>query len=691
MNRYKFKRYSCDVLVVGGGGAGLRAAIASKEFNPEGRVILVTKGKLPKSGVTATACSDRMAFQATLPYTQPGGEEAWRYHADDIYRLGGYVSDRDLAEILAKNSHDALTYLDKLGVPFIRKDGRIDQFMTDGSSYARACYTGPNTAIDIEQALIKRLRRLDIQVIEEHMIVDLITSQDNEGRKGNNGEKRNKRVVGAAGLFMGEQLFSIFEAGAVILATGGAGECYRVNVFPPGMTGDGYALAYRVGAELVNMEFIQIGLCSVMTKLACSGSMMRAIPSVVNDKGEEFLGRYFPQRAPSPNVICNNIFAKGASWPVSYESSAKIIDIAVFKEIARGRKVYLDYSWNPVGFDYNQLSIEVKSWYDSRIDYSQYADFEKNRNKSPFYRLKLLNPGIINWLGHRGIDLLAGDKEDVFGRPINEGDMIIWDRGHVCGHCPYCTVKDQPYLCLYREVYGITEDGCHTTHLILKAGTRIIKVDQDIKPELLVPAGCFGATAAHAVEMAGIKPGDTVVIYGPGPLGIFAVALSSRQGASNIIVIGTRRSRWRLDLTKEFGATDIMTIDETNLKERIAFIKSRTHSLGASVVIDCAGTKESIEEGVKVLMRGGSYLLPGLAAPLGKIGIDFYHHVVRANIRIQGVWVSDTSHLHQAVQLILAGRYPFEKLITHVFSLKEVDRAMQAVASRQALKAVLKP
>ena len=177
----------CDVLVVGSGGAGLRAAIEAKETLKRGKVVLAVKGPLGRCGVTATACSDRMAFHATLPYTEPVGSENWKYHAEDIYRIGGYVSDGDLASILARGSREAFEYLDRLGVPFAKKgDGSADQFVTDGSEYARACYTGPRTANHIEEALLKKISSMDIRIVDHCMISELI--------------RYRGRVIGAFGI-----------------------------------------------------------------------------------------------------------------------------------------------------------------------------------------------------------------------------------------------------------------------------------------------------------------------------------------------------------------------------------------------------------------------------------------------------------------------------------------------------------
>jgi len=390
------QEHNSDILVIGGGGAALRAALAIVEKEPSARVILATKGKLGKSGVTATACSDRMAFHATLPFTEPEGKDNWKYHADDIYRIGGYVSDENLAQILAKNSGEAFEYLDSLGVPWVRKEGRPDQFVTDGSKYPRACYTGPYTANHIEGALVKRIKTTSIKILEDIMIVDLILSPSKD------------RVIGAFGLDRKDSLI-LFKAKATILATGGAGEIFGINVYPDGMTGDGYAMAYRAGAELVNMEFIQIGLSSVKTKLACSGSMMRALPRLVNDEDREFLFNYFPQRI-SLKEIYLTLFQKGASWPVSFEHKSHLIDIAVFKELRKGKKVYLDYSRNPQGLEWEKLS-EVIDWYKE----IKKIDLLKNRmlEESPLLRLQGINSQAVSWLQERGIDLARGDKIEI--------------------------------------------------------------------------------------------------------------------------------------------------------------------------------------------------------------------------------------------------------------------------------------
>jgi succinate dehydrogenase / fumarate reductase flavoprotein subunit len=389
----------CDVLVVGGGCAALRAAIAAKEAAPGLRVALATKGRLGKSGVTANACSDRMAFHAVLDHTEPRGDNAWAYHADDIYRMGGMVSDRTLAEVLAKGGKEAFDYLDALGVPFVKKKGLADQFVTDGSEFARACYTGPKTALHIEEALLRRFRTLAVEVFEFTAVHKLLVRE---------GAIAGALALNTRGKTVDEALLA-FAVPAVILATGGAGLIHGHHVFPAGMTGDGYAMAYEAGAALVNMEFIQIGIASTKTRFNCSGSMMRAVPRLINDAGDEILGRYFPGGTP-PAERFNTLFRKGATWPVSYEHETHIIDIAVYKERQGSGKVYLDYSRNPEGFSFDLLTQEARLRYLSEIRKNV---GEEKRCASPLYRLMEINPESIEWFKGRGIDLAGGDRIEV--------------------------------------------------------------------------------------------------------------------------------------------------------------------------------------------------------------------------------------------------------------------------------------
>jgi len=422
------KKIRCDVLVAGAGGAGLRAALAAKEKEPALNILLVTKGRLGRAGVTANSCSDRMAFHATLPWTPPGGKDAWRAHADDIYRIGGYVSDGTLAKILARGSADAYFYLEKLGVPFARKGERPVQFVTDGSDYPRACFTGPYTAVHISKALVKEVKRTDIGVLENHMVARILT------------DSKGKKVCGAILLKENSKRAqpTVVQAGAIILATGGAGGIYRTNVFPSGMTGDGYWLAYDIAAGLVNMEFIQIGLSSVKTKLACSGSFFRAVPRLINSEGDEFLGRHFPSGFKQSGIF-NLVFNKGASWPASFEKPSLSIDLAVFTERLAGRKTYLDFSKNPGGFRFDRLSPEIRRWYQERAG----SKFKELFSSQPIERLSLINYQAIKWLKDRGLDLEKGEPIEIApaaqhfmgGVKIDENAQTEIKNLFACGEC----------------------------------------------------------------------------------------------------------------------------------------------------------------------------------------------------------------------------------------------------------------
>jgi len=136
----------------------------------------------------------------------------------------------------------------------------------------------------------------------------------------------------------------------------------------------------------------------VKTKLACSGSMMRSIPRFVDEEGREFLPDYFPPGVPLAEIY-NDVFEKGASWPVSSEKRTCLIDIAVSKEMFRGHRVFLDYGENPQGFRFQDLSARWQERYRSEMKKDLGVE---RRGESPLRRLQEINPASMEWLRSMG-------------------------------------------------------------------------------------------------------------------------------------------------------------------------------------------------------------------------------------------------------------------------------------------------
>ncbi|HPT77435.1 MAG: FAD-binding protein [Defluviitoga tunisiensis] len=409
-------KIKADAVVVGAGGAGLRAALSLKETNKNLDIKIISKGKILKDSVTATSYSDRMAFHATLDTTEPYTQDSWKYHAEDIFVIGGMVSDKNLSDVLAKNSKEAFEYLEKLGVPFSKENGKIKQFRTDGSKYARACYTGPDTAVQIAKALTREVVNQKIEVIENVMIQDILLDNEN-------------RVKGAYGLNVVTNELFIVETPAIILATGGAGQVYAENLFPIMCTGDGHAAALRAGAELVNMEFIQIGIASKKTKIACSGSFMRALPKIINDQGEDVVYKHYKKSYDSKDLM-HILFSKGWSWPLSFEERSHIIDIAVQKEIMEGKKVFLDYTTNPQFMNKDTIPQDIIDWYKSSLGMDLLGE---DVFSSPLLRLKKMNKEVYELLVTKGIDLDVDGKIEVAPQIQHfQGGIKINERAETC-------------------------------------------------------------------------------------------------------------------------------------------------------------------------------------------------------------------------------------------------------------------
>lgn len=303
-------------------------------------------------------------------------------------------------------------------------------------------------------------------------------------------------------------------------------------------------------------------------------------------------------------------------------------------------------------------------------------------------------------LGHEGVGEIVEmttAKASVYGQSLKVGDQIVWNRGISCGQCYFCQVLHEPSLCPRRWVYGIHRSssqfpyllGCFSEYIILEDGADVFPLPGGIEPAVVVPATCSGATTAHAFDLGCPSPGDSIVIMGPGPLGIFGVAFAKARGAGEIIVIGGTAER--LELCREFGATCLMSRIDSEAEERLEIIREMTNGRGVDLVYEAAGNPGAVREGLNVLRTGGTLLSAGFGDPNGTVELDCFADICRKNIRLQGVWVSDTRHTHQALELVKANSQLFSKLVTHRFPLDEADMALAAMANKDAVKAVLIP
>lgn len=276
-----------DVVIVGAGGAGMRAAI---EAGPQARTAVISK-LYPTRSHTGAAQGGMAAALANVE------EDNWEWHTFDTVKGGDYLVDQDAAEILAKEAIDAVIDLENMGLPFNRTpEGKIDQRRFGGHTadhgktpVRRACYAADRTGHMILQTLFQNCVKLGINFFNEYYVLDLVMT---EVKKGRTTVTQPSGVV-AYELATGE--LHVFQAKAIVFATGGFGKIYKTTSNAHTLTGDGVGIVWRKGLPLEDMEFFQFhptglaGLGILLTEGARGeGAILR------NASGERFMERYAP-------------------------------------------------------------------------------------------------------------------------------------------------------------------------------------------------------------------------------------------------------------------------------------------------------------------------------------------------------------------------------------------------------------
>ena len=231
-----FDTYNYDVLVIGAGGAGLRAAIEAAANGVS--VGLICKSLLGKAHTVMAEGGIAAAL------SNVDERDNWKVHFADTMRGGQYLNDWRMAELLAKEAPDRVRELEAWGALFDRTaDGRILQRNFGGHKYPRLAHVGDRTGLEMIRTLQDHGIHQGIDVHMECTIVNLL--------------KDRERVTGAFGYEREKGLFKLFNAKSIIIATGGIGRAYKITSNSWEYTGDGHALAYYAGAELMDMEFVQ--------------------------------------------------------------------------------------------------------------------------------------------------------------------------------------------------------------------------------------------------------------------------------------------------------------------------------------------------------------------------------------------------------------------------------------------------
>ncbi|MCS7115676.1 MAG: NAD(P)-dependent alcohol dehydrogenase [Nitrososphaerota archaeon] len=280
-------------------------------------------------------------------------------------------------------------------------------------------------------------------------------------------------------------------------------------------------------------------------------------------------------------------------------------------------------------------------------------------------------------LGHE----IAGKIVEV-GSEVTDfktGDRVLIDSwtAYSCGSCIMCRTGVEN-CCLYISPIGFARDGGYAEYIKVPAKS-LIPIG-NLKPEDVAPLACGGVTSFRSIRKAGVTPSDTVVVYGAGGLGTFAVQIAKAIGAT---VIAVSRSKEKLEMAKKFGAD--YTVDAS--KDPVGEVLKITGGRGANVVLDFVGFEQTLEHGLKMLGVLGRLLIIGVGpSPLKCMPND----AVNYELTITGVKVGTHKDLLDVVALAKGGIV--KPITTKVFKLGEVNEAFEQLKKGQILgRCVIKP
>jgi succinate dehydrogenase/fumarate reductase flavoprotein subunit len=418
----KVRIHTYNTVIVGSGAAGMNCARKLCEFfETKGvkdaalKIAVVTRGL--SFGASRMSGSDKQTYYKMG--TSPDIADSAESFASSLTAAGCCHGDLALAEAIG--SLRGFYNLVEAGVPFPHDPmGTYIGYKTDHDPYERATSAGPKTSKFMSECLEKIVRRYGVEIFDHQELAELHTINDSERRRITGVVTINSKSLCAEDLGI-----NVFYCENLVLAAGGPGELYHTSVYPRGQVGI-HGLAFKAGLAGENLTESQFGLASTKFRWNVSGTYMQVIPRIFStDKDgsdeQEFLTPFFP----TMSKMATDIFLKGYQWPFDPQRienlQSSLVDIIVFNENQKGRRVFMDFLHNPVGSK-GMSEFKIEDLEPEALNYLKAAGAMQ---KLPIERLEHMNPPAIEIYKEHDIDLYSEPLEISVCAQHNNGGFAI--------------------------------------------------------------------------------------------------------------------------------------------------------------------------------------------------------------------------------------------------------------------------
>jgi len=287
-------------------------------------------------------------------------------------------------------------------------------------------------------------------------------------------------------------------------------------------------------------------------------------------------------------------------------------------------------------------------------------------------------------LGHEfaGEVVKTGSKVNT----VSVGDRITAMPAMPCSRCSFCQIG-RGDLCTNRVGLGLAGDGAFAEYICLTAASTMFKLPDSLSYE--VASLCEPlAVVLKAVDISGIKVGQTTAVLGPGPIGLLALQVLKASGAGHVMVAGTKADKGRLDIATELGADEIVIVEDGDLVERALKVPAVHYGKGLDMVFEATGNPRSIPQALDMVRQGGKVILIGIHPEHASFDTT---NLVRRSKSILGAYGYDSEIWRRALWLLDSGKVNAEPMITHRFSLDEAVKGFELAVKREATKVLFIP